>query len=139
MAPTVSIKKKPLPVVRTPDYEFLAAKIMHVFGGYTVSALLAEPASTFFILIKMADRAAADTALDTIAAGVGAAIGNSSRGLEQRRGSFFKRHTDPAALQKFEQNSQYYKELAAEYMGNRHKNSITETIKLDDFKKTIET
>jgi hypothetical protein len=59
---------------------------MSRFGGYTVDTLLAEPASTFFRLLELADRTLADEALDVIFAGVAAAFGGHAKDLLDRRG-----------------------------------------------------
>ncbi|MCP3967465.1 MAG: hypothetical protein GY750_07160 [Lentisphaerae bacterium] len=110
---------------------------MHAFGGYTVSTLFAEPASTFFLLIKMVDRVAADAALEIVAGGIASVFGSAEKKLKQRRGSLFKKHTDKAALKSLEGETEYYKKLAEEYMQNNGKQSVIETVTIEDIKGSI--
>lgn len=76
------------------DLEFVAARILNAFPGYTLEALLNEPVGVFFRLALLAGRIGADNALTMVSA-IAAGLGDktAAKELTERRGSLAIRHS----------------------------------------------
>ena len=73
-----------------PDLEFLTARMLSIFPGYTLDTLLDLPPKVFFRLQELSARVRADDVLSRFAKGVSAGLsgGEEVRELEKRRGSY---------------------------------------------------
>lgn len=103
-----------------PDYQLKAARILSRFGAYTLETLLNEPASVFFALSEYAERITADSALETVAAGVRAAFGGAEQVLA-KRGSLAVSNPDCTPVDSSAERRMEMDEFLKDYRAKRKK------------------
>lgn len=109
---------------RELDMEFAAARMLNVYPGYTLEALLNLPAPVFFRLLELSGRVKADKALMEVLPAVNAAVngGPAARAIFRDHGGYF---IDPA-----ESATYTDAELAAAYARSKQPQKVLKSVRI---------